>query len=105
MEAADTLHMEHAEPHHPSPARYVGIALVLAVVTAIEVGLFYVELAKGLMITLLIALSVVKFALVAMFFMHLKFDHRLFTGLFAGGIAMALVAAAVVLACFRFFQV
>ena len=76
-----------------------------AVVTAIEVGLFYVDLAKGLMITLLIALSVVKFALVAMFFMHLKFDHRLFTGLFGGGIVVAIVAFSVVLACFRFFQV
>lgn len=105
MEAADTMHMEHAEAHHPSPARYVGIAVILAVVTAIEVGLFYVDLAKGLLITLLISLAIVKFSMVAMFFMHLKFDNRVFTVFFAGSIAMALIAFAVVLGAFRFFQV
>jgi len=41
------------------------------------------------------ALMVVKFALVVMFFMHLKYDSQLLTGLFAGPL---LIASAIVLA-------
>jgi len=50
----------------------------------------------------LLTLSALKFALVVMFYMHLKFDHRLFSWLFV--VPMAL-AAAVILALMKLFGV
>ena len=46
-------------------------------------------------------LSVVKFALVAMFFMHLKFDHRLFSTMFVVGVLLATGILIALLALFR----
>ncbi|MSQ32758.1 MAG: cytochrome C oxidase subunit IV, partial [Dehalococcoidia bacterium] len=69
-----------AEEHsHPSPGRYVFIGAVLTIITGIEVAIYGLNgLGKGLPI-LLIALSAVKFFVVVAFFMHLKFDAKLFT--------------------------
>ena len=50
----------------------------------------------------LILLSAVKFGMVVAFYMHLKFDNRLFTGLFVGCLA---IAASVVLAIMTLFGV
>lgn len=86
---------EHA---HPGPAEYVKVAVALAIVTAIEVGLFYIEgLGDGLLIGLLMALMAIKFAMVAMWFMHLKFDSRIFSRLFITGLLLAIAVFTVVL--------
>ncbi|HEX2173959.1 MAG TPA: cytochrome C oxidase subunit IV family protein [Dehalococcoidia bacterium] len=80
---------------HPGQGEYVRIAVILAVITAIEVGVYYVEALRGLLIPILIVLGALKFALVVMFFMHLKFDNRLFTFLFTGpliGMILILIA-------------
>ena len=72
--------MSHANEHdssHPSPSRYVAIAGILAVITAIEVWIVYQDYLNDVMIPLLILLSIGKFALVVMYFMHLKFDSKL----------------------------
>ena len=61
---------------HPTPGTYFKVALILSAITAIEVGVFYITaLGKGI-IPVLAVLSIAKFALVAMFYMHLKFDHK-----------------------------
>ena len=78
---------EHA--HSPSQARYVGIAIFLAVITAIEVAIYYVDIAKVVLITCLVFLASVKFATVAAFFMHLRFDGRLLTYIFVVGLFLA----------------
>lgn len=83
---------------HPGALEYVQIGTVLAVVTAIEVGLYYVNLAHDLLVVLLILLSALKFSLVVLWFMHLKFDNRLFSRLFAGGLMLALTVFLVALA-------
>lgn len=84
---------------HPGAREYVQIGLVLAVVTAIEVGLYYIEdLSHDLLVVLLMVLSALKFSLVVLWFMHLKFDNTLFSRLFAGGFALALTIFAVALA-------
>ena len=83
-------HKPDAHPH-PGALEYVQIGVVLAVVTAIEVGLYYLDLAHNLLVVLLIVLSALKFSLVVLWFMHLKFDNRLFTQLFAGGFLLALM--------------
>ena len=74
---------------HPTPRTYAKIAAILGVITAVEVGIFYIEAIKDLLVPIFIVLSAVKFALVAMFYMHLKFDERLFSVLFVGGLILA----------------
>lgn len=92
---------EHA---HPGPREYVKIAVVLAVVTALEIALFYVEdFAEGLEAVIVIALIVlmlIKFALVGLWFMHLKFDNPLFMRLFVAGLGIAVTVFGVVLLLF-----
>ena len=75
---------------HPSDWKYVQIAIILAVLTAAEVATYYIDTGP-LEIPILITLMVVKFVLVAMWFMHLKFDSPLFTRTFVAGLAMAVV--------------
>src|SRR2546430_1386277 len=52
---------------HPTPFKYVVIAAVLVVVTAAEVGLYYLQgdIPDGLLIALLLSFAFVKFTLVA----------------------------------------
>ena len=70
---------EHA---HPRAKEYLGIAVVLTVITAVEVAVYYVPAMRPMLVPVLLVLSALKFTLVAMFYMHLKFDHRLFSWLF-----------------------
>ena len=92
-------HQEHA---HPGAKEYLAIAVVLTVITAIEVAIFYIPQMKPVLVPSLLTLSALKFTLVAMFYMHLKFDHRLFSWLFV--IPMPL-AAVVILALMKLFGV
>ena len=87
----------HAE-HHPSAGQYLQIGVILFVITAIEVGIYYVDMSHDLLVALLVGLSITKFTLVVLWFMHLKFDGRLFRWLFALGLGAALVLFTVVLA-------
>jgi cytochrome c oxidase subunit IV len=98
---------QHAEPaeqealhHHPTPRNYVVIAIVLAVITAFEVLIYYIEAVSAILVPLLIIFAFLKFALVALWFMHLRFDSRLFRRLFVTGLVLAFVVFGVVLATF-----
>jgi cytochrome c oxidase subunit 4 len=70
--------------------KYAAIAVVLSVVTAIEVAIVYMGFLGSLIVPLLVILSAGKFTLVVMFFMHLKFDNRLLSALFVGGLLLAM---------------
>ena len=83
---------------HPTPAVYVQVGLFLAVITAIEVAFYYVDLAQGLLLGILLALSALKFVVVVLWFMHLRFDNRLLTILFSGGLTLVAALFVVVLA-------
>ncbi len=83
---------------HPTPRVYVKVAIILAVVTAGEVGLYYLGIPSGVLITLLVFFSAIKFALVALFFMHLRFDSPIFRRLFVTGIVLAGTVYFIVLA-------
>lgn len=85
------------EDHHPTPRRYVEVAVVLAVLTGLEVTASFVDVGP-LFLPSLIVLMVLKFLLVAGWFMHLRFDTALYSRLFGGGLAVALSIYAVVLA-------
>jgi cytochrome c oxidase subunit IV len=95
-----TLH-HGAEHSHPTPVKYVGIAVLLGVITALEVGLYYINMPEGLLVAFLLVLAVLKFALVAAFFMHLKFDSPMLRRLFITGILLAGVVYTVVLFTLR----
>ena len=90
---------EHQQ--HPSPAQYWKIAGILAVLTAIEVALFYIdrELELGaLNAMVLIALSALKFIIVIGWFMHLRFEKPFLSRLFTAGFGLAIACYTVVLA-------
>ena len=74
---------------HPGPREYVIIGLILAGITAVEVVLYYFKLGPANNAALL-ALAATKFTVVAMYFMHLKFDSPLLRGLFITGIVVAI---------------
>ena len=85
---------------HPGAKEYLAIATVLTVLTAVEVAVFYIPSMKPVLVPTLLTLSAVKFSLVAMFYMHLKFDHRLFSWLF---VVPMIIAALVILALLKLF--
>jgi len=91
--------LSHHEPHIPSQLDYVRIAVFLAALTAIEVGIyyFYGSIAKALLIVGLVFLSAIKFATVVAFFMHLRFDGRLLSFIFVTGLGLAFGAFLVVI--------
>ena len=91
----------HGGRAHPTPFKYVAIALILAVITAIEVAIVYQEFLKDILVPALVVLSVAKFVLVAMFYMHLRFDSRLFSVLFVTGLLLATSVSVALLALFR----
>jgi len=86
---------------HPTPKLYWTIALILAVVTAVEVAAAYVDALDPVIVPLLLALGAVKFAMVIAFFMHLKFDRPLFRSLFLVGVFGSLPLFIVVLLTFN----
>jgi cytochrome c oxidase subunit 4 len=78
-----------SEQAHASTGTYLRIAAILVMVTLIEVGVFYVPAFQPVLVPVLLALSALKFVLVVLFYMHLKFDSRLFAFLFGGPMLLA----------------
>jgi cytochrome c oxidase subunit 4 len=86
------------EEGHPDAATYVKIGAILFVITMLEVIVYYVHALHGALLGILLVLSASKFALVALWFMHLRFDNRLFTIFFTGGMVLVATLFVVVLA-------
>jgi len=98
-EATEAHEVEH---HGLSDKQYIVIALILAALTAIEVSTYYVDFGPFFMPTLLI-LMVIKFVTVVSYFMHLKFDNKIFSYLFYAGLLLAIAVYCGFLATFKFF--
>lgn len=83
----------HEEEHHHSPWFYTVIAVVLGLITLVELGPLFEWF--NLPVIALVVLSVAKFALVVALFMHLADDENVFSWIFApplaGGVAMVSV--------------
>lgn len=97
--------LEHVvDPHmheHPSPRKYVNVAIILAILTAIEVAVSYISgLSETALIVTLLLLAFIKFIMVGLYFMHLKFDSLTFRRFFLTGIILALFAFGAVLTLF-----
>jgi cytochrome c oxidase subunit 4 len=91
-EGGHELELEHA---HPGPRTYVIIGVILAIITMAEVWAYTQQSLKPILVPVLLILSATKFAIVVGFYMHLRYDNRLFTGVFGFGL---LVAASVITA-------
>jgi cytochrome c oxidase subunit IV len=101
VEPGGTMPASHVEAHghqHPSDAKYIKIALILGVLTAIEVATYFIEDASTpMLVATLFPLMAIKFWVVVSFFMHLRFDNPLFKRLFYFGLILAIVVYAGIL--------
>jgi cytochrome c oxidase subunit 4 len=77
------------EHQHPSVDVYLRVAAALVILTVLEVGVFYVPQFHPVLVPVLLVLSAAKFALVVMFYMHLKADSKLFTFLLGAPLLLA----------------
>lgn len=92
------------EQTHPSDTHYVRIAVFLAALTAIEVALSYINGLEGLVLLFpLLVIMAIKFGMVALHFMHLKWDSKLLTRLFYAGLFLAVGVYLAALSTFRLF--
>ncbi len=87
--AHEAAHDDHSS--HPGWKFYTFIGVVLTVITAIEVALFYIPALANVLVPSLLVLSLAKFILVAMFYMHLRQDSKLFSGVFVFPLIIATV--------------
>jgi cytochrome c oxidase subunit IV len=113
MTAAVETHNEHAVEAHGhagehtwTDKKYVMVAVYLSIFTAVEVGLsyFHPSFAPWLPTVLLIVLMIVKFITVVLFFMHLRFDDKMFGRLFWSGLILAVVVYVAALTTFQFWS-
>jgi cytochrome c oxidase subunit 4 len=89
------------ERAHPSPRVYWVIALVLAVLTAVEITIPQVSAFDGVKVPALLSLGAIKFGAVIGFFMHLRFDRKLYRNVFFIGVLGALLIFVIVLLTFE----
>lgn len=101
--AAAATDDDHGAHEHISDNKYVVIAAILAIITAAEVAASYIELGWAF-IPLLLSMMVIKFFIVVSFFMHLRFDNKIFARLFYIGLFLAVFVYTAALLTFRFFE-
>jgi len=100
--AAGAHHHGHDE-HIPQDGYFIKVAIVLAVLTALETSTYWLDF--GAFATpLLLTLMTIKFFMIVLIFMHLRFDNRLFSVLFYIGLGLALFVYMVMLFTFQFFR-
>lgn len=90
---------------HPTPFKYVMIFLILVVVTAVEIATSYLEgsVTSGVIVGLLLFWAIIKFVLVAAYYMHLKTDQPMFRRFFVLGLIASMVLYTVTLTSLHVF--
>ena len=89
--------------HGATDRQYIVIAVILALITAGEVTLSYIDVGPIFLPALLIMMAA-KFIIVVSFFMHLKFDDRRYARFFVMGLAGAITLFLIVLLTFQVFS-
>jgi cytochrome c oxidase subunit 4 len=79
--------MRHRE--HPTVGTYVTVAVILALITVLEFGVIYIRRLAPIVVPLLLVMSAAKFAMVVLFFMHLRYDSRALNTMFVGPLIIA----------------
>ena len=86
------LHAMGVEHEHPTWSTYWKVAVILTLITVFEVWIYYTPFKENrLFVPVLLVMSAVKFAIVVLFYMHLKYDHKLFRALFTGPLTIAVL--------------
>jgi cytochrome c oxidase subunit IV len=93
------------EHEHPTDWVYVKIAIILAVITAAEIALYFVEdeLSSTIVVPSLLAMMVAKFLIVVGWFMHLRYDDPIFKRVFYAGLLLAIAVFAITFTVFEFW--
>lgn len=95
---------------HPTDLKYVKIAIILGVLTALEVGTYFWDDIFGstpsttALVAVLFPMMIAKFAIVTGYFMHLKYDNPLFRRVFVFGLLLAVAVYLIVAVSFNFFS-
>ena len=111
--SAVTEHSDHADEriegaaddkHHvPSDRHFIKIALILALLTALETSTYWIHLGS-FATPLLLILMTIKFFMIILVFMHLKYDSKVFSTMFYIGLGLAVLVYSVFLSTFQFFD-
>jgi cytochrome c oxidase subunit 4 len=93
MSTAETNTTHEGERHagHATVGTYVLIGIILTVITAVEVAIFYIPALERVLVPVLLVLSAAKFITVVLFYMHLKYDHPIFRRVFFGPLLLAIL--------------
>jgi cytochrome c oxidase subunit 4 len=98
--AHEVAHEEHGHSH-PTWKTYVVIGFILTAITAIEVAIFYIPSLAGVLIPTLLTLSGAKFLIVVLWYMHLKFDSKVFGRVFWAPFALAILVVVGMIILFK----
>ncbi|MCS7246015.1 MAG: cytochrome C oxidase subunit IV family protein [Thermomicrobium sp.] len=98
------MHERPAAEAHPGPATWIRILVLLTIATVLEVLTYVFESSLGVLTApILILFAIVKFVLVVAYYMHLKFDNRLLTGIFVWGMVIAVSIFAAMAAIYHIY--
>lgn len=102
-------HHESHEASHPSDRQYIVIAIILGVITILEVGTYvfddvFEDAGTGWLIATLFPMMIAKFAIVCGYFMHLKYDNPIFRRIFVSGLVLAVAVYMVAMTTMELFQ-
>ncbi len=100
-ESHAAAHAHDSGSGHATVKTYINVAVLLAIITAIEVATLYVPgIPNGILVISLLVMSAVKFFLVVGYFMHLKYDSAIMRALFVGPLIIAILIILAVMALF-----
>jgi cytochrome c oxidase subunit IV len=103
-EAPHVAHEAHQHTH-PSDRSYIIVAVILAVITAVEVSTYFIEDASTtLLVATLFPMMIAKFAIVCGWFMHLRYDNPIFRRVFVFGLVLAIAVYCVALTAMNFWS-
>ena len=93
-------HADH-EAAHPTWKQYKWVALWLTLITVSEVWIYYTSFSTTkFFVPTLLVLSATKFVIVVLFYMHLKYDHKIFRALFTGPLLIGMSTLLALVALF-----
>lgn len=109
-EDRDPAHADDEHHAHPSDAQYWKVGALLGIITLLEVGTYFItddpysHDLKWLLIVSLLGMMTLKFIIIGSYFMHLKFDNKVFRNIFITGMVLAVAVYLVVLTVFTYWD-
>jgi cytochrome c oxidase subunit 4 len=102
-DVASTEHHEAPQAEAHNDLVYIKVAVVLAALTGLEVAASYSGWLGKAAVPLLLIMMVIKFFTVVLYFMHIKYDAKVFGRLFYAGLGLAVGVYIAALCTFKFF--